>query len=110
MLNLQTILMISLKRYFILLAGLFAFGPLLAQKDTIDPVKDLKPPKHRELFHDYVDRQQTEILKSDGKTDNEFKPSADADINFYLTKAVIHKVDWIQYRIEKDTTLNDQVK
>jgi hypothetical protein len=102
--------MISSTRYFILLISLLAFQPLLAQKADPDCAKDLKPPKYRELFHDYVDKQQKEILRSDGKADNDFRPSGDDDINFYLTRTVINSVDCIQFRIEKDSTLNDQAK
>jgi len=82
----------------------------MAQAEDPDPVKDLKPPKNRELFHDFVDKQQKDILKSDGKTDNEFRPSSDEEINFVLTRAVTTKVDWVQYHIEKDTTLSSQAK
>ena len=102
--------MISSTRYFILLISLLAFQPLLAQKAGTDCAKDLKPPKYRELFHDYVDKQQKEILRSDGRADNDFKPSGDDDINFRLTRGVVSDVDCLQFRIEKDSTLNDQAK
>src|SRR5213075_802633 len=102
--------MISTTRYLVLLICLLAFQPLLAQAEDPDPVRDLKPPKFRELFHDYVDKQQKEILRSDGKADNEFKPSLDEDVNFLLTKAVINNVDCFQFSIEKDSALSDQVK
>src|ERR1700755_200993 len=102
--------MISITKYFILSTCLLAFQPLLAQAEDPDPVKDLKPPKNRELFHDFVDKQQKDILKSDGKADEEFKPSSDDEVNFLLTKAATTSVDWVQYRIEKDTTLSSQVK
>ena len=102
--------MISTPRYLILLLGLLAFKPLMAQAEDPDPVKDLKPPKNRELFHDFVDKQQKDILRSDGKADNEFRPSSDDEINFVLTRAVTTKVDWVQYRVEKDTSLSSQAK
>jgi hypothetical protein len=102
--------MISEPKYLVLLTCLLAFQPLLAQAEDPDPVKDLKPPKNRELFHDYVDKQQKDILKSDGKADNEFKPSTDEEVNFFVTNAVVSKADWVQYRIEKDTILNSQAK
>jgi len=102
--------MISTPRYLVLLVYLLAFKPLMAQAVDPDPVRDLKPPKNRELFHDFVDKQQKEILRSDGKADNEFRPSSDEEINFILTKAVTTNVDWVQYRIEKDTSLNSQAK
>src|SRR5215510_13740311 len=102
--------MIATPKYLVLLTCLLAFQPLLAQAEDPDPVKDLKPPKNRELFHDYVDKQQREILKSDGKADSEFRPSPDDEVNFLLTNAVISKTDWVQYRIEKDTALSSQAK
>src|ERR1700746_1912447 len=102
--------MISIPKYVVLLACLLAFQPLLAQAEDPDPVKDLKPPKNRELFHDFVDKQQREILKSDGKADDQFNPSSDEQVNFLLTRAVTNKVDWVQYRIEKDTVLSSQGK
>lgn len=102
--------MIATPKYLVLLTSLLAFQPMLAQAEDPDPVRDLKPPKNRELFHDFVDKQQKDILKSDGKADDEFKPSSDDEVNFLLTKAATSNVDWVQYRIEKDTTLNSQVK
>jgi len=102
--------MIATPKYLVLLTSLLAFQPMLAQAEDPDPVRDLKPPKNRELFHDFVDKQQKDILKSDGKADDEFKPSSDDEVNFLLTKAATDNVDWVQYRIEKDTTLNSQVK
>ncbi len=65
---------------------------------------------NRVLFHDYVDAQQKAILKSDGKADNQFTPSANEEINYRLTQAAINKIDALQCTIEKDSTLNDQVK
>lgn len=102
--------MISMPKYLVLLTSLLAFQPLLAQAEDPDPVKDLKPPKNRELFHDFVDKQQKDILRSDGKADDEFKPSSDDEVNFLLTKAATNSVDWVQYHIEKDSTLNPQAK
>lgn len=102
--------MIAIPKYILLLSCLLAFQPLLAQAEDPDPVKDLKPPKNRELFHDFVDKQQKEILKSDGKADNEFRPSPDDEVNFLLTRTVTTDVDWVQYHIEKDTLLGSQAK
>jgi hypothetical protein len=65
--------MIATSKYLVLLVSLLAFQPMLAQAKDPDPIKDLKPPKNRELFHDFVDKQQKDI-KSDGKADDEFKP------------------------------------
>ncbi len=75
--------MISTSKYLVLLTCLLAFQPLFAQAEDPDPVKD---------------------------ADNEFNPSTDEEINFRLTRSVISSVDWIQYRIEKDSVLSSQAK
>ncbi len=69
-----------------------------------------KPPKNRELFHDYIDAQQKIILKSDGKSDNLFTPSNDEEINFLLTRYLVKNIDELQCKIETDSSLKDQVK
>jgi hypothetical protein len=69
-----------------------------------------KPPKNRELFHDYIDAQQKNLLKSDGKNDNQFTPSSDAEINFLVTQALVKNVDELQCKIELDSSLKDQAK
>ena len=78
--------------------------------ETVADQKNCKPPKKRELFHDYIDREQKNILRSDGKNDAQFTPSANDDINFLVTQALIGRVDQFQCRIESDTTLHEQDK
>lgn len=77
---------------------------------TIFQDQQCTPPKNRELFHDYIDAQQKLILRLDGKNDNQYAPSGDAQINYYLTQSVIKGVDELQCRIETDSTLNGQHK
>jgi hypothetical protein len=69
-----------------------------------------KPPISRELFHDYVDAQQKNVLKSDGKVDNQYTPSTNEEVNFLLTQTISGRVDALQCLIETDSTLNDQGK
>ena len=69
-----------------------------------------KPPKNRELFHDYINTQQKNVLKSDGKNDNQFTPSSDEEINFLLTQALVKNIDELQCKIEMDSSLKDQMK
>ena len=69
-----------------------------------------KPPKNRELFHDYVDREQRNILHIYGKTDLDFIVSSNEEINYQVTRSLINKVDALQCQIEKDTTMGSQVK
>ncbi len=68
------------------------------------------PPKNRELFHDWVDAQQKVLLASDGKTDNQYAPTLNEEINYLLTQAATIRIDAVQCEIETDTSLNDQTK
>lgn len=75
-----------------------------------DNVDSFKPPKNRELFHDYIDNEQRNILKSDGKADNQYSPSANEEINLRLTNTLVKRVNWLQYKIDTDSTLTAQSK
>jgi hypothetical protein len=76
-------------------------------RDTVD---SFKPPKNRELFHDYIDNEQKSILRSDGKADDQFSPSANEEINIRLTNTLVKRVNWLQYKIDTDSTLTAQNK
>jgi hypothetical protein len=108
--------MIAHIRYLILAIYLLSSGVFASAQSNyfpIDTVRDLssfKPPKNREIFHDYIDKGQKTILKSDGKNDGLYTPSANEEINFLLTKSLISRVDQFQYNIEKDTSLSHQDK
>jgi hypothetical protein len=78
--------------------------------DTDKNAGGCKPPKNRELFHDYINAEQKKILKSDGKDDSQYTPTADDEINYILTRALTDKVDGLQCKIENDTTLTGQNK
>jgi len=69
-----------------------------------------KAPIHRQLRHDYIDREQVNALKADGKADNIFFAGNNDDINYAVTQALVHKVDELQCGIEKDTAIGDQAK
>ncbi len=93
---------------FFVLSNIASGQPLFVSSGGRDP--NCKPPKNRELFHDYIDAQQKIILNADGKNDNQFTPSANDEVNFLLTQALVGKVDALQCKIEKDTLLKDQHK
>lgn len=97
---------------FFLFASRWASGQVSFVSDiTSHPTSvECKPPKNRELLHDYINADQKKILRSDGKNDNQYTPSSDDDINFMLTRTVIGKVDAIQCRIESDTSISGQDK
>ena len=96
--------MISTTRYFLLLLLLnvaaVSFSQTLAVSDS---VKELKPEFRRLINHEAIDKEQKNIMNSDGKADNLFTVSANDEINFFVTSSLINKVDWVQYKIEKDT-------
>ncbi|HVG16024.1 MAG TPA: hypothetical protein VM935_13735, partial [Chitinophagaceae bacterium] len=62
-----------------------------------------KPDIKRQLFHDYVDKEQKNALKLDGKADDVFKISNDEDISYFITQSLTKKVDQLQVAIETDT-------
>lgn len=87
------------------LAATFAF----AQPDT-SHVRELKPPKNRELFHDNIDREQTALMGSDGKADGQFAVSANPEVNMLLTQVLKQRVDAFQYEVESDSLLDHRLK
>ena len=92
-------------QYLLTLLLIFSFSFARGQKDPT-----LKPAQSRELFHDFVDKEQQKALKSDGKDDKEFTVSPNEDINVHITTALIGKVNQLQKKIEQDSLLNGQVK
>ena len=104
-------LMISNIRYYILFLGLIAAVRASSQGgDTVVDLKNFKPDFGRQLFHDYIDKEQKAVLKSDGRNDTSFHISSNEEVNFLSTQALIYDVDLLQYKIEKDTLLNHQGK
>ena len=100
--------MIAIRQYtYLLLLFLFAASVSVAQNPK-DPT--LKPDRSRELFHDYVDTEQKKALQSDGKDDKSFSPSLNEEVNVQLTNALIGKVNELQKKIEKDSTMGGQTK
>ncbi|MDB5253924.1 MAG: hypothetical protein JWP27_3093, partial [Flaviaesturariibacter sp.] len=69
-----------------------------------------KPAQTRVLFHDYIDREQKNTLKADGKADAEFHASTDDNLNYAITQALVQRVDALQCAIEKDTSTSAQRK
>lgn len=71
---------------------------------------DCKPPIGRALWHDRIDREQKNALKADGKADQLFYSGNNEDINYFVTQNIVQRVDALQCRIEKDSTIGDQKK
>src|SRR6185436_2653805 len=94
---------------FIVLAHMVK-GQVLFTSSTDNTQGSCKPPKNRELFHDYINTEQKNILRSDGKNDNKYTPTADDEINFLLTRCLVNRIDNLQCKIENDSILNGQDK
>ncbi|MDP4263986.1 MAG: hypothetical protein Q8941_15770 [Bacteroidota bacterium] len=109
--------MIAKTRVHILIVFLLLLGQLVAGQtlfisfpDTAKNVSGCKPPKNRELFHDYINQEQKKLLSADGKDDNQYTPTRDEEINLILTRALTNRIDWLQCSIENDSTLTGQNK
>ncbi|TAL40688.1 MAG: hypothetical protein EPN92_14210 [Chitinophagaceae bacterium] len=98
--------MIAIKQYTLFISlFLFTAAVSFAQRDPL-----LKPERGTVLFQEYVDKEQQRALKSDGKEDKLFTVSDNEEINFFVTNALIKKVNQLQYKIEKDSTIGGQAK
>lgn len=92
---------------FVFLAIIFSSAQ--AQIDT-NVLKKYVPPLGRQNFHDQVNAEQNNILKLYSKGDKKLVVSANEDVNFLVTKAATARIDWLQYSLEKDSTIKDQKK
>jgi hypothetical protein len=106
--------MIKISRYFILSGLLLAFTCATAQGfasfDSLSIPAGYKPEFRRQLNHDGIDGEQKTIMNGDGREDNQFTPSDKDEVNQLLTRALVRKTDWLQYRIETDSTLDHRLK
>ncbi|MBI5856484.1 MAG: hypothetical protein HZB42_02440 [Sphingobacteriales bacterium] len=102
--------MIANRKYLFLLLFSAAIGhSARAQIDT-NVLKKFVFPLNRQLYNGYVDEEQNNILKYDGKADQQLIISANDEINYRATQAITIKTDWLQYRIETDSGLNHTQK
>jgi hypothetical protein len=85
-------------------------GTALAFGQKKGEVPACKPPISRQLTHEYIDREQKNALRADGKADNMFYASPDEDINYAVTQAITQQVDKLQCVVEMDTVINNNKK
>jgi hypothetical protein len=90
--------------------SIFSFLCTAALAQTGAPDKACKPPINRQLFHDYVDREQKAILRLDGKPDNLLYASDNEDVNYMVSMALSQKINNLQCKIETDSLIQDRVK
>ncbi len=77
----------------------FCLPAQLMVEDT-DKAKIFKPEFRRLINHEAIDKEQTNLLSADGKTDNQFVVSSNEEINMMLTDVLINTVDEFQQKTE----------
>lgn len=87
-----------------------AAGQSLLPADTLRIPDSYKPEFRRQLNHDGIDKEQKTILSMDGAADSLFSPSEKPELNLILTRSLLQKTDWMQYRIETDSLLDHRLK
>lgn len=106
--------MIQISRYLLFSGLLLVFACADAQGytgfDSLAIPEGYKPEFRRQLNHDGIDGEQKTIMDGDGREDNLFTPSDKEEINQLLTRSLVRKTDWLQYRIETDSTLDHRLK
>lgn len=93
----------------LLFSGACLSAALLAGAQNTDP-GGCKPNIRRQLFHDYIDREQKTALRADGRADALFHASNNEDINYLVSQAMTLGVDALQCRIEQDTAIAHREK
>lgn len=106
----MTNLMIANSRYLFPLFVFIGVSSLASAQIDTDLVNKFVPPLNRQLFHGYVDAGQKNILKFDGKEDNKLTISSNEEVNFLVTQAATTKINWLQYKIEKDSLISHSRK
>lgn len=102
--------MIATTRYlYLFVFSALIFSSAQSQIDT-NVLKKFVPPIGRQTFHDEINKEQKNILKSDGKDDKLFIISSNEEINFLVTRAATVNINWLQYTLEKDSSIKDQKK
>ena len=106
--------MISTWKYFIasfsVLTSITCFSQGVSISDTVKIPSSYKPRIERQIRHDVIDREQQNIMNSDGKTDKLFTPSNSDEVNYLITQALVKRTDVIQYLIETDKGFDHRLK
>jgi hypothetical protein len=106
--------MTATRRYLILWlllgSACTTFSQGVSISDTTTIPSSYKPRLERQIRHDAIDREQQQILESDGKADRLFSPSASDEVNFLLTKSLLSRVDILQYLVETDKVFDHRLK
>lgn len=77
---------------------------LYAQGDSNGYAK-LNPEFRRQLNHDYIDKEQKAFINYNNRQQTSVK-----EIDFHINQAISQKVDQLQYKIEKDSSIDHRLK
>src|SRR5262245_36510933 len=104
--------MMAPSKYLFFLAALLLISVcLLAQMmEETNGFKPFKPEFRRLINHEAIDKEPSNMLASDGRTDNQFVASANEEINMMLTNALVGTIDDLQVRTETDSLLDHRLK
>jgi hypothetical protein len=72
--------------------------------------KDFKPEFRRLINHEAIDKEQKNLLASDGRGDDKFVISSNEDVNLLMTELLTQKIDGLQYKIETDSLFDHRLK
>ncbi len=95
-------------RFFVrtlLFSGLVLLGSFTYAQNSAPASPKFKADIRRQLFHDFVDREQRTALAADGRNDGILLATNDEEINYLATEALTTTIDRLQRDIEKDTAL-----
>lgn len=102
-----------LMRFFdrtLLLLLVVLLGTQALAQSSASLVTKYKADIRRQLFHDYVDREQKAALAADGNRAAGFQVSVDDELNYLVTEALTTTVDRLQRTIETDSVLTHTQK
>mgnify|MGYP003547688395 CR=1 FL=1 len=96
-----------MKKYLFICLLLIVVTPVLAAQDSVIV------PIYRQLFHDKINDEQTQLDRLDGKMDGQIKVSAKPDINLVITDVMTRKIDELQNFVEQEArikTNNEKIR
>lgn len=91
--------------YFIVFAFAFSTPVIAMTQPTNYVVQNI--PALRQKFHDDIDNSQLKLLQLNCNADSVFIACKDLDINLYTTYLLKKKIDYFQYFIETDKSIED---
>ncbi|WP_346237945.1 hypothetical protein ABDK00_002590 [Niabella insulamsoli] len=79
-------------------------------KVFVDTIPAYTVAINRQMMQEKVDKDQRSLLAIDGKADKQLNISSDEKLNAALTDAATKRVDWLQYEIETNDSIDHRLK